>query len=453
MNLIVQELVDKSEVMVQTAVSVEGNSGPVWSLMSLVYRRLGERMLSDPLSLGVPPEDVDPKAWPQAVDNCVWKALHLGKAASAQGLPLDERNPFLQAALVLLDLHLPDLSLECAATAEAEGPEMPVELALVRARCAQLKGDAAGGVELLEPPQVPVLDEETGEPVVDAETGEPTGEMMPAPVDDGDDTRVLSLRGNLLLDLGRHADAALCYEKAITSNPQGVILETHLRLGACLMHIARFDAARAAYTRACALAPCCSTWLGVGASSYRLGDLENADLALAEANAWDNKHPLVWAYLTLVNLDSSRDEEASMALRYCFKEGMEDPGLLEEIAEKYFVVGRYAQASVVLKRACALYAAAGVSGLGGLAGFGGAPGPATAAACRVRLAETLVELRETEAAVGELVTAHTIDAENEAAPTMLIDLYTELGEDAKAEKFRLVLAALEEAREQAALAD
>lgn len=441
-NLLVQELPDKAEVLAQSAVSAKADSGPAWSIMTLVYRRLGSRMMEDPLSMGVPPEEVDPKAWPQAVDNCLWKSLNLGKevaaaaaeAAAAEEMevaPSSDSSPFLQAALMLLDLHLPDMALECLATAEKEGPQMAVEFSLIRARCAQLKGDAEGGLVFLTPDPVPVLDEETGEPVVDEETGEPT--TSPAPVDGGDDTRVLSLRGNLLYDCGRYADAALCYEKAIVSAPHAVTLECHLRLGTSLMQLQRFDDARAAYTRACALAPCCSVWLGLGASSVRLGDLENADMALAEANARDNRNPFVWAYLTLVNLGLGRDDEAATALRYCFKEGMEEPTLLEEIAGHYLNVGRYAQAAVVLKRACAIYASTGSSG--GLTS-------ASAADCRVRLAKTLVELRETEAAIGELISAHAINPSNDVAMSMLVDLYTSIGDDAKAEKFRVALEGL-----------
>ena len=67
---------------------------------------------------------------------------------------------------------------------------------------------------------------------------------------------------------------------------------------------------------------------------------------------------------------------------------------------------------------------------------------ASAADCRVRLAKTLVELRETEAAIGELISAHAINPSNDVAMSMLVDLYTSIGDDAKAEKFRVALEGL-----------
>ena len=43
-------------------------------------------------------------------------------------------------------------------------------------------------------------------------------------------------------------------------------------------------------------------WFGVGVACYHLGDLEQAEDALAEANILNNLDPEVWAYLTMVCL-------------------------------------------------------------------------------------------------------------------------------------------------------
>ena len=53
-----------------------------------------------------------------------------------------------------------------------------------------------------------------------------------------------------------------------------------------------------------------------------------------------------------------------------------------------------------------------------------------------------MELRETEAAIGELISAHAINPSNDVAMSMLVDLYTSIGDDAKAEKFRVALEGL-----------
>lgn len=53
---------------------------------------------------------------------------------------------------------------------------------------------------------------------------------------------------------------------------------------------------------ACKHSPSCRAWLGVGVACYQLGDLEQAEDALSEANILNNLDPEVWAYLTMVCL-------------------------------------------------------------------------------------------------------------------------------------------------------
>ena len=53
---------------------------------------------------------------------------------------------------------------------------------------------------------------------------------------------------------------------------------------------------------ACKQSPTSRTWFGVGVACYKLGDLEQAEDALTEANTLNNLDPEVWAYLTMVCL-------------------------------------------------------------------------------------------------------------------------------------------------------
>ena len=48
------------------------------------------------------------------------------------------------------------------------------------------------------------------------------------------------------------------------------------------------------------------TWLGVGIACYRLGDLNQAEDALVEANILNNLDAAVWGYLSLVCLQTGK---------------------------------------------------------------------------------------------------------------------------------------------------
>lgn len=73
------------------------------------------------------------------------------------------------------------------------------------------------------------------------------------------------------------------------------------------------------------------SWLGVGISCYRLGELDDAEDALSEANILNNKAPEVWAYLSLICLKTNRPLEAEQAYKYSIKLNLDNQELLEEI--------------------------------------------------------------------------------------------------------------------------
>ena len=51
----------------------------------------------------------------------------------------------------------------------------------------------------------------------------------------------------------------------------------------------------------------------------QLGELEEAEDALAEANILNNTDPEVWAYLSLVCLKTGRELEAEQSYKYALK--------------------------------------------------------------------------------------------------------------------------------------
>ena len=68
----------------------------------------------------------------------------------------------------------------------------------------------------------------------------------------------------------------------------------------------QYQEAKETYLLAAKRAPSSVTWLGVGISCYRLGDLEQAEDALVEANILNNLDAAVWGYLSLVCLQTGK---------------------------------------------------------------------------------------------------------------------------------------------------
>lgn len=108
---------------------------------------------------------------------------------------------------------------------------------------------------------------------------------------------------------------------------------------------------------ACKHSPSSHTWFGVGVACYRLGDLEQAEDALSEANILNNLDPEVWAYLTMVCLkvgvavggdwghmtimcsilQTRRPVEAEQALKFALKVGLKDEHLLSQIQQLHAI--------------------------------------------------------------------------------------------------------------------
>ncbi len=57
-------------------------------------------------------------------------------------------------------------------------------------------------------------------------------------------------------------------------------------------------------------------------SCYRLGDVEEAEDALAEANLYNTNDPLTWGYLTLICVRTRRRPEAEQAYKMAMRLGL-----------------------------------------------------------------------------------------------------------------------------------
>ncbi|KNC51493.1 tetratricopeptide repeat domain 18 [Thecamonas trahens ATCC 50062] len=178
--------------------------------------------------------------------------------------------------------------------------------------------------------------------------------------------RLHALWGHLKLVLQDFEAAESAYEKSLaltqddaaeaTDSEAAVreLLAVYLRLGSLYVTKAKFSDAKYVYLKACQLSPSAFTWLGVGVSCYRLGELDQAEDALSEANILNNFDADVWGYLTLVCLKTERVTEGDQAFMQALKLDLANGALLTEIGEAYFEVGRYADAEQCLRRSIEL---------------------------------------------------------------------------------------------------
>ncbi|NWI09356.1 CFA70 protein, partial [Crypturellus soui] len=143
---------------------------------------------------------------------------------------------------------------------------------------------------------------------------------------------VWAQKGHLCYLKGDLEEAKQCYERTVSFVVDAAEMRfVYLRLGSIYLEEKEYGKAKETYLLACKNSASCLTWLGVGTACYRLEEMAEAEDALAEANALNNKNAEVWAYLALVCLHGGRQLEAEQCYKYTLKLGLRRGALLEEL--------------------------------------------------------------------------------------------------------------------------
>lgn len=149
-----------------------------------------------------------------------------------------------------------------------------------------------------------------------------------------------SLMGHLCYLTSRIEEAQDCYERTLAYTTEASDMHAiYLRLASIYLGKGEFDKAKATFLKACIRSPSSISWLGAGIACYRLGNLAEAEDALSEANILNNKDAEVWAYLSLVCLQTGRQLEAEQSYKYALKLNLQDDNLLGEIHQLQQKVG------------------------------------------------------------------------------------------------------------------
>ncbi|XP_032053293.1 cilia- and flagella-associated protein 70 [Aythya fuligula] len=155
---------------------------------------------------------------------------------------------------------------------------------------------------------------------------------------------VWALKGHLCYLKRDFAGVKECYERTISFVVDAADMHfVYLRLGSVYLEEKEYGKAKQTYLQACKSSPSCLTWLGVGIACYRLEEMGEAEDALSEANALNNRNAEVWAYLSLICLHVSaqpapkpqpaggRQLEAEQCYKYAVKLGLGPSALLQEL--------------------------------------------------------------------------------------------------------------------------
>jgi tetratricopeptide (TPR) repeat protein len=167
--------------------------------------------------------------------------------------------------------------------------------------------------------------------------------------------RTWALLSDVFSSLGNTEEAIAHMRKAVELQGDVITAEDTealrrvLKLGRLCETSKLHEEAKEQYLRVCKAHPASCFWLGVGRACMNLGELDEAERCLAEANILNIEDPDVWGLLCLTCLKLGREAEADESIAHGLHLGLSNIDLLCEIASAYLEHGNPALAEKAMR--------------------------------------------------------------------------------------------------------
>lgn len=145
------------------------------------------------------------------------------------------------------------------------------------------------------------------------------------------------IKGNAHFLQGNLFDSEESYIKALRLNPNLKDPVLQERLGIVYAKRKAWKDARTVFVKSCKERVTTTSWIYLGLSLLRLGELGQAEDAITQANILDNTNPKVWGLMTVLCLTTGaqRLNQANLCFKEALKLGLRETETMEEIGDLY----------------------------------------------------------------------------------------------------------------------
>ena len=152
------------------------------------------------------------------------------------------------------------------------------------------------------------------------------------------------IKGHALYYLNRYQEAQETYIKAIRFKPQEITfdIEMLVKLGLIYIKEEKWYDAKVIFKQIIKSDPEASyAWRYLGFALTQLSEFEDAERALMKANMLDVENPLIWAYLTIFDLNNGKKNQAIECFNELNKVNYNDVNVMKQIAKLFYNLKEY----------------------------------------------------------------------------------------------------------------
>jgi len=152
------------------------------------------------------------------------------------------------------------------------------------------------------------------------------------------------IQGHALYNLSRYQEAEQVYIKGIRFKPQEIPfdIEMLVKLGLIYIKQERWYDAKVIFKQIIKNDPETSfAYRYLGYALTQLGESNDAEKALMKANILDIENPLIWAYLTIFNLNNGKKNQALECFNELCKVNFNDMKIIKQIANLFYDMDEY----------------------------------------------------------------------------------------------------------------